>query len=68
MKAVHGCTKTLAFQTSLPFEACGGSGVPHGTKPERLVELAKAWERYSCKVAPLRCKPRVQNVVVLGKL
>ncbi|KAH0455633.1 hypothetical protein IEQ34_015665 [Dendrobium chrysotoxum] len=34
MEAVHGCTKTLTFQTSLPCEACGGSGVPPGTKPE----------------------------------
>ncbi|XP_020582055.1 chaperone protein dnaJ GFA2, mitochondrial [Phalaenopsis equestris] len=34
MEAVHGCNKTLTFQTSIPCEACGGSGVPPGTKPE----------------------------------
>lgn len=34
MEAVQGCTKTLTFQTVLPCEACGGSGVPPGTKPE----------------------------------
>lgn len=34
MEAVQGCTKTLTFQTVLPCEACGGSGVPPGTRPE----------------------------------
>ncbi|KAI0530591.1 hypothetical protein KFK09_000136 [Dendrobium nobile] len=34
MEAIQGCTKTLSFQTSLTCEACGGSGVPSGTKPE----------------------------------
>lgn len=34
MEAVQGCTKTVTFQTALPCEACGGSGVPPGTKPE----------------------------------
>lgn len=34
MEAVQGCTKTLTFQTELPCEACGGSGVPPGTRPE----------------------------------
>ncbi|PKA66385.1 Chaperone protein dnaJ 1, mitochondrial [Apostasia shenzhenica] len=34
MEAVHGCTKTMTFQTDLPCEACDGSGVPPGTKPE----------------------------------
>ncbi|KAI0499418.1 hypothetical protein KFK09_020321 [Dendrobium nobile] len=44
MEAVHGCTKTLTFQTSLPCEACGG--VVYLLVPSlRLAELAKAWER-----------------------
>ncbi|XP_028125030.1 chaperone protein dnaJ GFA2, mitochondrial-like isoform X2 [Camellia sinensis] len=34
MEAVQGCTKTLTFQTDLPCEACGGAGVPPGTRPE----------------------------------
>ncbi|KAK8947705.1 hypothetical protein KSP40_PGU015029 [Platanthera guangdongensis] len=34
MEAVQGCSKSITFQTSLPCEACGGSGVPPGTKPE----------------------------------
>ncbi|XP_047317273.1 chaperone protein dnaJ GFA2, mitochondrial-like [Impatiens glandulifera] len=34
MEAVQGCTKTLTFQTELSCEACGGAGVPPGTKPE----------------------------------
>ncbi|KAF8396094.1 hypothetical protein HHK36_017706 [Tetracentron sinense] len=34
MEAVQGCTKTVTFQTSLPCEACGGTGVPPGTRPE----------------------------------
>uniref|UniRef100_A0A7N0V4X2 Uncharacterized protein n=1 Tax=Kalanchoe fedtschenkoi TaxID=63787 RepID=A0A7N0V4X2_KALFE len=34
MEAVQGCTKTVTFLTSLPCEACGGSGVPPGTRPE----------------------------------
>ncbi|XXG88087.1 hypothetical protein AAC387_Pa12g0346 [Persea americana] len=34
MEAVQGCTKTVTFQTALPCEACGGTGVPPGTRPE----------------------------------
>ncbi|KAK7314294.1 hypothetical protein VNO77_39510 [Canavalia gladiata] len=34
MEAVQGCTKTLTFQTDVLCNACGGSGVPPGTKPE----------------------------------
>ncbi|RZC46718.1 hypothetical protein C5167_039667 [Papaver somniferum] len=34
MEAVRGCSKTVTFQTSLPCEACGGTGVPPGTMPE----------------------------------
>ncbi|KAK9684137.1 hypothetical protein RND81_10G188900 [Saponaria officinalis] len=34
MEAVQGCTKTVSFKTSLSCEACGGTGVPPGTKPE----------------------------------
>ncbi|MCL7037195.1 hypothetical protein MKW94_001139 [Papaver nudicaule] len=34
MEAVRGCFKTVTFQTSLPCEACGGTGVPPGTRPE----------------------------------
>ncbi|CAH1416025.1 unnamed protein product [Lactuca virosa] len=34
MEAVQGCTKNVVFQTELPCETCGGSGVPPGTKPE----------------------------------
>ncbi|CAL5401507.1 unnamed protein product [Camellia sinensis] len=34
MEAVQGCTKTLTFQSDLPCEACGGAGVPPGTRPE----------------------------------
>ncbi|XP_077235816.1 chaperone protein dnaJ GFA2, mitochondrial-like isoform X2 [Tasmannia lanceolata] len=34
MEAVQGCTKTVTFQTALPCEACGGTGVPPGSRPE----------------------------------
>ncbi|XP_015889870.1 chaperone protein dnaJ GFA2, mitochondrial isoform X1 [Ziziphus jujuba] len=34
MEAVQGCTKTVTFQAAVPCEACGGSGVPPGTRPE----------------------------------
>ncbi|XP_071736112.1 chaperone protein dnaJ GFA2, mitochondrial-like [Rutidosis leptorrhynchoides] len=34
MEAVQGCTRNVVFQTELPCETCGGSGVPPGTKPE----------------------------------
>lgn len=34
MEAVQGCTKTIAFQTDLPCEACRGEGIPPGVKPE----------------------------------
>ncbi|KAK4372209.1 hypothetical protein RND71_007593 [Anisodus tanguticus] len=34
MEAVQGCAKTITFQTDLPCTACGGSGVPPGTRPE----------------------------------
>ncbi|KAJ7982174.1 chaperone protein DnaJ-like [Quillaja saponaria] len=34
MEAVQGCTKTITFLTDLLCEACGGSGVPPGTRPE----------------------------------
>ncbi|KAI3818672.1 hypothetical protein L1987_12487 [Smallanthus sonchifolius] len=34
MEAVQGCTKNVVFQTELPCETCGGTGVPPGTKPE----------------------------------
>nr|CAD1830954.1 unnamed protein product [Ananas comosus var. bracteatus] len=34
MEAVQGCTKTVNFQTYVPCESCGGTGVPPGTKPE----------------------------------
>ncbi|KMT16705.1 hypothetical protein BVRB_3g049890 [Beta vulgaris subsp. vulgaris] len=34
MEAVRGCSKTVTYRTTLPCEACGGTGVPPGTKPE----------------------------------
>ncbi|KAI7747822.1 hypothetical protein M8C21_013237 [Ambrosia artemisiifolia] len=34
MEAVQGCTKNIVFQTELPCETCGGTGVPPGSKPE----------------------------------
>ncbi|KAL5560501.1 hypothetical protein UlMin_036712 [Ulmus minor] len=34
MEAVQGCSKTVSFQAATPCEACGGSGVPPGTRPE----------------------------------
>ncbi|CAN6561674.1 unnamed protein product [Malus baccata var. baccata] len=34
MEAVQGCAKTVSFQAAVPCEACGGSGVPPGTRPE----------------------------------
>lgn len=33
-EAIQGCTKTLSFQTDVLCNACGGSGLPPGTKPE----------------------------------
>ncbi|RAL45170.1 hypothetical protein DM860_014580 [Cuscuta australis] len=34
MEAVQGCTKSLSYQTEIACGACGGSGVPPGTRPE----------------------------------
>ncbi|KAK9156999.1 hypothetical protein Scep_003573 [Stephania cephalantha] len=34
MEAVQGCSKTVTFNTALPCEDCGGTGVPPGTRPE----------------------------------
>ncbi|KAL3537347.1 hypothetical protein ACH5RR_000713 [Cinchona calisaya] len=34
MEAVQGCSKTISFQTELPCNSCGGTGVPPGTRPE----------------------------------
>lgn len=34
MEAVQGCNKSVLFQTELDCEACGGTGVPPGTRPE----------------------------------
>ncbi|XP_042517634.1 chaperone protein dnaJ GFA2, mitochondrial-like [Macadamia integrifolia] len=34
MEAVQGCTKTVIFQAAVPCDACGGTGVPPGTRPE----------------------------------
>ncbi|KAJ4969399.1 hypothetical protein NE237_016100 [Protea cynaroides] len=34
MEAVQGCTKTVTFQAAVPCDACGGTGVPPGTRPE----------------------------------
>ncbi|KAJ6820589.1 chaperone protein dnaJ GFA2, mitochondrial-like [Iris pallida] len=34
MEAVQGCAKNLSFQAAVACEACGGAGVPPGTKPE----------------------------------
>ncbi|MCD7447461.1 hypothetical protein HAX54_029727 [Datura stramonium] len=34
MEAVQGCSKNITFQTDLPCTACGGTGVPPGTRPE----------------------------------
>ncbi|XP_022634645.1 chaperone protein dnaJ GFA2, mitochondrial isoform X2 [Vigna radiata var. radiata] len=34
MEAVQGCTKTVTFETDMLCNACGGSGVPPGTRPE----------------------------------
>ncbi|KAK9123039.1 hypothetical protein Sjap_012641 [Stephania japonica] len=34
MEAVQGCSKTVTFNSSLPCEDCGGTGVPPGTRPE----------------------------------
>ncbi|CAH9085532.1 unnamed protein product [Cuscuta epithymum] len=34
MEAVQGCNRSVTFQTELPCGACGGSGVPPGTRPE----------------------------------
>ncbi|KAI4323375.1 hypothetical protein L6164_022988 [Bauhinia variegata] len=50
MEAVQGCTKTVQFQTDMPCSACGGSGVPPGTRPE------------TCK----RCKGSGVNFVQAG--
>lgn len=34
MEAIHGCTKSVSFQTALRCESCDGTGVPPGTVPE----------------------------------
>lgn len=33
-EAVHGCSKTVSFQTSTRCDACRGSGMPPGVKPQ----------------------------------
>ncbi|XP_010547239.1 PREDICTED: chaperone protein dnaJ GFA2, mitochondrial-like [Tarenaya hassleriana] len=35
MEAVQGCSKTITFQTEVACNACGGQGVPPGTKREK---------------------------------
>lgn len=50
MEAVQGCSKTVSFQTDVLCNACGGSGVPPGTRPE------------TCK----RCKGSGVNFVQAG--
>ncbi|XP_057966432.1 chaperone protein dnaJ GFA2, mitochondrial [Malania oleifera] len=47
MEAVQGCTKTVSFQTDLPCEACGGAGVPPGTKPETCRHCRGAGMRFA---------------------
>ncbi|KAG9456078.1 hypothetical protein H6P81_000586 [Aristolochia fimbriata] len=37
MEAVQGCQKTVIFQTDVPCQTCGGTGVPPGTKPETCI-------------------------------
>ncbi|XP_042476605.1 chaperone protein dnaJ GFA2, mitochondrial-like [Macadamia integrifolia] len=34
MEAVQGCTKNVTFRADVPCDACGGTGVPPGTRPE----------------------------------
>ncbi|XP_031398108.1 chaperone protein dnaJ GFA2, mitochondrial isoform X2 [Punica granatum] len=46
MEAVQGCTKTVTFQAPLTCQACGGTGVPPGTKPENCRRCAGAGETY----------------------
>ncbi|XP_010557785.1 PREDICTED: chaperone protein dnaJ GFA2, mitochondrial-like [Tarenaya hassleriana] len=37
MEAVQGCSKTITFQTDVACNACGGQGVPPGTKREKCI-------------------------------
>ncbi|XP_068659019.1 chaperone protein dnaJ GFA2, mitochondrial-like isoform X1 [Aristolochia californica] len=37
MEAVQGCQKTVTFQTAVPCQTCGGTGVPPGTRPETCI-------------------------------
>ncbi|XP_030547370.1 chaperone protein dnaJ GFA2, mitochondrial [Rhodamnia argentea] len=46
MEAVQGCTKTITFQAPLNCQACGGTGVPPGTKPENCKRCGGAGETY----------------------
>ncbi|KAI4339057.1 hypothetical protein MLD38_024040 [Melastoma candidum] len=49
MEAVQGCSKTVTFQAPLNCEACGGAGVPPGTKPENCRRCGGAGETYMQK-------------------
>ncbi|MCL7040329.1 hypothetical protein MKW94_030188 [Papaver nudicaule] len=79
MEAVQGCSKTFSFQTSLPCEACAGTGVPPGTKPETCQtcrgsgKIGPIWMRTICarcggkgKTVTSFCKSCTGDRVVQG--
>ncbi|CAM8957961.1 unnamed protein product [Rhodiola kirilowii] len=67
MEAVQGCAKTVTFLTSLPCEACGGSGVPPGTRPETC-KRCRGSGMISMQTGPFRMQSTCSTCGGSGKL
>ncbi|KAK3023994.1 hypothetical protein RJ639_044151 [Escallonia herrerae] len=67
MEAVQGCTKSVTFLTELPCEACGGTGVPPGTRPETC-RRCKGAGSVSLQAGPLRVETTCSQCGGTGKM
>ncbi|KAK2993622.1 hypothetical protein RJ640_028966, partial [Escallonia rubra] len=67
MEAVQGCTKSVTFPTELPCEACGGTGVPPGTRPETC-RRCKGAGSVSLQAGPLRVETTCSQCGGTGKM
>ncbi|KAK6933737.1 Heat shock protein DnaJ, cysteine-rich domain [Dillenia turbinata] len=67
MEAVQGCTKNVTFQTSIPCNACGGSGVPPGTRPETC-KRCKGAGMISMQNGPFRLQSTCPQCGGTGKI
>ncbi|CAA0842526.1 gametophytic factor 2 [Striga hermonthica] len=67
MEAVQGCAKTLSFMTDLACDACGGSGVPPGTRPETCIRC-KGSGVFTSQNGPFRVETTCPNCGGAGKI